>query len=142
MSITARTEYACLAMLDLAAAHETGELVRIKRIAERHGIPSRFLVQILLQLKQAGLVRSTRGAAGGYRLTRSPETISLLHILEAVDKVPREFVSNVPRATPSRGVLASTWNRLLQCQHEQLQGVNLADLDRQARDQTAGMYYI
>ena len=67
-SISARTEYACIAMLDLARHSEQPRPVRIRDIAERHGIPSRFLVQILLQLKAAGLVQSIRGAGGGYRL--------------------------------------------------------------------------
>ncbi len=68
MKFTAKTEYACLAVLELARAFDLGEPVRIRTIADEHGIPSRFLVQILLQLKGAGLVSSTRGAAGGYQL--------------------------------------------------------------------------
>ena len=57
----------------------------IREIAERHGIPERYLVQILLQLKGAGLVASTRGAAGGYRLARPAASISLSEVLAAVD---------------------------------------------------------
>ena len=64
MIVSAKTEYACIAVLELAARHGQPEPVRIRQIAEAHGIPSRFLVQILLQLKSAGLVQSTRGAAG------------------------------------------------------------------------------
>ncbi len=62
MKLSAKTEYACLAVLELAARYGTGEPVRIRTIADEHGIPSRFLVQILLQLKGAGFVASTRGA--------------------------------------------------------------------------------
>jgi len=65
MNISATTEYACVAVLELAANYGSGEPVRNRKIAERHDVPSRFLVQILLQLKAAGLVASTRGAAGG-----------------------------------------------------------------------------
>ena len=64
MIVSAKTEYACIAVLELAARHAVGEPVRIRDIAEAHGVPSRFLVQILLQLKSAGLVQSIRGAAG------------------------------------------------------------------------------
>ena len=64
MIVSAKTEYACIAVLELAARHGRGEPVRIRDIADAHGIPSRFLVQILLQLKTAGLVQSVRGAAG------------------------------------------------------------------------------
>ena len=68
MKLSAKTEYACIAMLELAARYDTGEPIRIRTIADEHDIPSRFLVQILLQLKGAGLVNSTRGASGGYQL--------------------------------------------------------------------------
>ena len=64
MKFSAKTEYACLAVLELARAYDSGEPVRIRTIADEHGIPSRFLVQILLQLKGAGLAASTRGARG------------------------------------------------------------------------------
>ena len=77
MKISAKTEYACIAVLELAAQYGTGEPVRIRRIAERHDVPPRFLVQILLQLKGAGLVTSVRGAAGGYQLIQPPEQVSL-----------------------------------------------------------------
>ena len=77
MNIPAKTEYACVAMLELAANYGSDEPVPIRTIAARHGIPDRFLVQILLELKAAGLVTSTRGAAGGYRLTCPPADVSL-----------------------------------------------------------------
>src|SRR5918996_1305474 len=85
VNVSAKTEYACIAVLELAARHEEGEPVRIRDIAETHGIPSRFLVQILLQLKSAGLVQSIRGAAGGYQLSREPDEISLLDVMTVVD---------------------------------------------------------
>src|SRR3972149_3337940 len=85
MKISAKTEYACIAMMELASQFGTGEPVRIRRIAERHDVPPRFLVQILLQLKGAGLVASIRGAAGGYQLVKSPEEVSLGQIMEVID---------------------------------------------------------
>ena len=85
MKISAKAEYACLAMLALARHRLDDAPVRIREIAEAHDIPERYLVQILLQLKGAGLVHSTRGASGGYRLARSAEAISLGEVLWAVD---------------------------------------------------------
>ena len=64
MRISAKAEYACVAMLELAANFAEPQPLRIKAIADSQGIPQRFLVQILLQLKTAGLVASVRGAAG------------------------------------------------------------------------------
>ena len=84
MHVSAKTEYACLAVLELALSYDSGEPMQVRRLATAHGIPSHFLVQILLQLKNAGLVSSTRGAAGGYRLIRSPEQVTLLEVMEAM----------------------------------------------------------
>ena len=85
MKLSAKTEYACLAMLQLAEEYDSGEPVQIRRIADEHGIPSRFLVQILLQLKGASLVASTRGAAGGYRLARPPREITLAEVIDVME---------------------------------------------------------
>src|SRR5207302_9373299 len=85
MKLSAKTEYACIAMLELARRYETGEPVRIREIADEHGIPPRFLVQILLQLKGAGYVASTRGASGGYQLLKAPEKISLGEVMRVND---------------------------------------------------------
>ena len=84
MKISAKIEYACLAMLELAARYDAGEPVRNGQIAAAHDIPSRFLVQILLQLKSAGLVVSIRGAAGGYRLARRPEEVTLGEVMSVI----------------------------------------------------------
>src|SRR5262249_39743876 len=85
MRISAKAEYACVAMLELAARQRDKELVRLKTLAHAHGIPQRFLVQILLQLKTAGLVQSVRGAAGGYQLARSPKNITLADVINVID---------------------------------------------------------
>ena len=73
MFLSAKAEYASLAMLELAVQYGDPRPVRLADLADKHGIPQRFLVQILLQLKGAGLVSSVRGAAGGYQLARPPE---------------------------------------------------------------------
>jgi Rrf2 family protein len=85
MKISAKAEYACLAVVALARHGPESPPVHIREISEAYGIPERYLVQILLQLKGAGLVVSTRGAAGGYRLARRASTISLSEVLLAVD---------------------------------------------------------
>ena len=63
----------------------SGEPVRVNWIAEQHGIPARFLVQILLQLKSSGIVASTRGAAGGYQLVRDPSQITLAEVMDVME---------------------------------------------------------
>jgi Rrf2 family protein len=88
MRLSAKAQYACVAMVDLAVNHSDPNPVHLKHIADKHGISQRFLVQILLQLKGAGLVESTRGATGGYLLAKPPSEISLADIVHAIDQPP------------------------------------------------------
>ena len=101
MRVSAKTEYACIAMLELAAQYGSNEPVRIRKIAERHDVPPRFLVQILLQLKGAGLVASVRGAAGGYHLIKPPQEVSLGQVMEVIEGSSEENgQTSMPRPTP------------------------------------------
>jgi Rrf2 family cysteine metabolism transcriptional repressor len=86
MRVSAKAEYACIAMLELAANFAGRQPVRVKAIADAHGIPQRFLVQILLQLKGAGLAVSVRGAAGGYMLARPPTEITVADVVNTIDR--------------------------------------------------------
>lgn len=88
MRLSAKAQYACVAMVDLACQHGDPNPVHLKHIADKHGISQRFLVQILLHLKGAGLVESTRGATGGYLLAKAPSLISLADIVHAIDQPP------------------------------------------------------
>ena len=131
MLFSAKAEYACIAMLELAARHGDPRPVRLADVADKHGIPQRFLVQILLQLKGAGLVASTRGAAGGYQLARSPEEISLADILGVVDRTdPEPGKPQAARGEPSAlsAALHGVWEQILKSRHELLTLTSLADL--------------
>ncbi|MCD6234905.1 MAG: Rrf2 family transcriptional regulator [Candidatus Neomarinimicrobiota bacterium] len=84
MKLSAKSEYAILALIDLAE-RESGGLHHIEDIARRKNIPRKFLEQILLILKRAGYVRSKRGAEGGYRIGKNPSEISLAEIIRLMD---------------------------------------------------------
>ena len=127
MKLSAKTEYAGLAMLQLAEDYATGEPVQIRRIAEKHGIPSGFLVQILLQLKSANLVASTRGAAGGYRLTRPPGEITLGDVVEVMEGDDRPD-SSAGKVTPLTRALLELRQELDGLLRERLAATTLADL--------------
>jgi Rrf2 family protein len=129
MRISAKAEYACIAMLELAASHGEAQPIRIKAIADIHGIPQRFLVQILLQLKGAGLVASTRGAAGGYQLARPPEQISLAHIINVIDRgsIPRSPAARGPRSATVQAV-QSVWKEIQAEEQRMLEERTLFDL--------------
>jgi Rrf2 family protein len=84
MKLTTKSEYACLAIIDLVE-HRADGMVKIEDIARRKDIPKKYLEQILLLLKRAGYVGSRRGAAGGYRLAKEPEKISVAEIIRLLD---------------------------------------------------------
>ncbi|NLW49326.1 MAG: Rrf2 family transcriptional regulator [Candidatus Brocadiaceae bacterium] len=84
-SYDAKTRYALLAALDLAALHAQDQPARLRDIARRTGAPSNYLVHVLLALKRRALVRSTRGPAGGYALMRPPALISVAEVVAAVE---------------------------------------------------------
>lgn len=85
MKISAKGEYATLAILELALQYQKRGPVQIHEIAAKYNIPQKFLVQILIQLKRQGLVLSRRGAEGGYLLAKSPHQISLGEVIRAIE---------------------------------------------------------
>ncbi len=142
MKVSAKTEYACLAMLELAAHYGSNEPVRIRSIAEEHGIPSRFLVQILLQLKGAGFVSSTRGASGGYQLIKPPEEISLGEVMAVIEGQDTEVTSTTsPRSSTAR-VLKDAWQEVAKVEYDALRAITFADLVSRIQRQSENMYYI
>ena len=131
MKISAKAEYACVAMLELAANCDSVEPVPVRTIAARHGVPPRFLVQILLQLKAAGLVASTRGAAGGYRLACPPEGVSLGQIMDVMGCSTSTTIGTGPNASPDSPavkVLMRAWEDVNAKVSEMLGGITLAEL--------------
>jgi Rrf2 family protein len=142
VKVSAKTEYACIAMLELAGNFGSSEPVRIRTIAEEHDIPPRFLVQILLQLKGAGLVTSTRGAAGGYHLVKSPAELTLGEVMGVIEG-PNEAALTSSAATHSIAAktLMNVWNDIAAVEREMLQKITFSELlDRCKREE--GMYYI
>ncbi len=84
MKISTKGRYALRLMLDLAQQLPT-EYVSIKSVATRQGISEKYLEQIIKMLSKSGLVESTRGKSGGYRLTRTPENYTVGEILRVTE---------------------------------------------------------
>src|SRR3954465_11752514 len=84
MKLSVRGEYALRALLVLGMNYDQS-VVRIQTISDQQNIPKRFLEQILNDLKSAGVVESRRGVAGGYRLSRRPEEISLAVVVRHIE---------------------------------------------------------
>jgi Rrf2 family protein len=131
MPVTAKAEYACLAMLELAARYADAKPVRLTEITDKHAIPQRFLVQILIDLRNDGLVTTTRGQAGGYRLARSPAEISLADIVGAVEglgEVEERPVSGSGLSQTLRGVWSGLGKKLAAARAGYLKQFRLSDL--------------
>jgi Rrf2 family protein len=90
LDLTKRSDYAIRAMLALTMAPEG--LLSSRKIAEEMKIPPRFLPQIMGDLTRAGLVDAHPGRSGGYRLAQSPDTVTLLRVIEAIEGDPHRQI--------------------------------------------------
>jgi Rrf2 family protein len=145
MLFSAKAEYACIAMLELAARHGDPQPIRLQTMHAEHGIPKRFLVQIMLQLKGAGLVVSVRGATGGYRLAREPQEINLAQIIGVIDRLePTSTTRQDDRLqqTPTVQTIRSVWREIQSLQQRILTQTTLAELVRRAQDDQSFAYQI
>lgn len=85
MKISAKVDYACRVLAELARLHGTTHLVQIEHLARVEAVPTHFLAQILSELRNGGLITSRRGIAGGYALARPPDQISLYDIIAIIE---------------------------------------------------------
>jgi len=129
--VSAKTDYAIRAALELAAAADDERPVKGERIATAQAIPLRFLENILMQLRHAGLVESRRGAEGGYRLARPPGDVTLAQVIRAIDG-PLAGVSGArPETLEFGGVSApmrDVWIAVRASLRAVLEHVTLADV--------------
>lgn len=84
MRLSRKGEYALRAMIVLGRSYGTGP-VQIQKISDGEAIPKKFLEQILLELKKAGLLQSKRGAGGGYQLISPPDEVTLARVIRVID---------------------------------------------------------
>ncbi|GMW03845.1 MAG: hypothetical protein AMXMBFR84_49790 [Candidatus Hydrogenedentota bacterium] len=137
MNISSRCEYACRAMVELSAHEQNVQPLPATIIAERRAIPEKYLVHILLQLKRAGLVRSVRGAQGGYFLARAADQITLFDVVRAIDGA---VLDPLPVEDAESTVLAPAWREVATGVEKVLTEYTFRDLlERSAK---AHMYYI
>lgn len=115
MKISTKGKYGLRAMIDLAQYSEQ-EAVSISSIAQRQKISESYLEQLVAKLKKAGLVVSTRGAAGGYRLARSASEISVGDVLRALEGDVRAVICTAQTEEGCEGeelcVTKYVWQRI------------------------------
>ena len=85
MKISRKVEYAGRVLAQLARCHGSGRIPHIEDLAEAEKVPANYLVQILNELRNAGLINSRRGKQGGYLLARQPSEISIANVIRAID---------------------------------------------------------
>jgi Rrf2 family protein len=145
VEISCKSEYAILALLEMATHYQSGEPMQIRQIAAQQNIPDRYLEQLLATLRRGGIIKSQRGSKGGYFLAREPKKISLLEILECLEgmDVRAEQADNNPRTVDS-GVIGEIWQEACQAANSVFQKYSLQDLceKRDSRRQLDIMYYI
>lgn len=128
MRISKKAEYALRAALILASA-PPGRTLQIQELAEAGNIPVKFLEQILLALKNSGLLRSKRGVGGGYQLDRAPRAISVGEIIAVVDGSLSSLCQGLPTTGfPGAAGLRACLEAADSMTNELLQGRSLADI--------------
>jgi len=129
VQISAKTDYAVRALLSLAV--RAPDLVKIDTVIGEQGLPRKFVEAILGDLRRAGIVRSQRGADGGYALARPAEEITLGQVIRAVDGPLAEVRGLRPNETTYAGVaehLPKVWVAVRASLRQVLDETTLADV--------------
>lgn len=132
MRISARCDYACKAVLELAMHWPKKEPLQIEEIASRQGIPTRYLVHILLQLKRLGIIQSIRGKEGGYILSMPPNRIKL-------GKIIREMCGPLVTYDFKDNVFSPIWAKVEDEITKIIDNITFEELSNKAK---GGVYYI
>ena len=133
MRITTLAEYGVICALHLARRRDEGPITG-REIAETERLPGDYVEQILLRLRRAELVRSTRGAHGGYALARAPEDISIRDVIEASESTTFDLhcvshpVGEERCSSAHNCSIRPVWLLLQQKIDSVLEGVRLSDL--------------
>ena len=134
MRLSAKGRYAVTAMLDLALHHDKGP-VALADIATRQGISLSYLEQLFSQLRKRGLVDSTRGPGGGYRLGHAPDAIVVSDVIGAVDENMDSTRCHGKEncQDDARCLTHDLWTDLSHRIHQFLSGVDLGQLVERRR---------
>ena len=131
MRITAKADYAVRAAAELAAAEGQSTPVKGEQLANSQSIPKNFLENILTELRRAGIVRTRRGAEGGYQLARPAAEITVADVLRAVEGPLAAVQGTRPEQLSYDGAashLPEVWVALRASLRSVLEHVTLADL--------------
>ena len=147
MNLSKKSRYGITALIDLALNSKEGHVSLIS-IAERNGISPQYLEHIFAALRRAGIIKSIKGAQGGYLLGDSSSNISVADIIEALDgtyRIEKEDTNDGNNVGISLAIQDSIIDKINDRLDEILQNTSLADLENHYKDYieyNQNMYYI
>lgn len=129
MRMSTKGRYGTRAMLDIALNYEKGP-VSLRELAQRQELSVKYLEQLIQPLKAAGLVRSVRGAGGGYTLAKLPSEINLLQVIQALETISPVDCLDTPEACPrvSKCATYDVWKELQDSTNNILASLTLVDM--------------
>ncbi|SRR5258708_40052414 len=137
MKLSVKVEYACRVLAQMARIYGTEELAHIDELSKVEAVPANYLVQILSELRNGGLITSRRGKQGGYALAREPAKISLFDIVKLIEGDLLEFSGEVKGQSGRR--INQVWRKVRASFEATTKGITLEDLIAPG---TEDMYYI
>ena len=142
LGFSAKTTYGLLALMELADVAGSGERLQVGEIAARQAIPERYLEQMMTSLRRGGILRSIRGARGGYQLAKAAHLILLSEVILCLEGEPS--TGDPSSGSPELQVVTALADELRRQRDARLQTTTLADLQRErdARLQAQAMYFI
>ena len=148
MEISAQGRYALRALVDLAV-NANDSALPLREISERQNISERYLEQIFARLKKANLIKSVRGAHGGYLLTRPPEEITVKDIIQVIEGrlAPEAEAEKHSQEELYQQMAQELWTKMESNLFQLLESITLADLKQRTlelkKENNEGyMYYI
>lgn len=148
MKLSKKSRYGLAALIDLSVNSKNGHVV-LSSIAERNGISAQYLEQVFASLRRAGIVKSIKGAQGGYLLAKEPEKITVASVVEALDGTYKIEDEQVSEDNKNFGISIVIQEQIIDKVNFQLdkilENITLADLESGYRDYNLynqNMYYI
>jgi Rrf2 family transcriptional regulator, cysteine metabolism repressor len=145
VELSCKSGYALLALIALSDHYGDQEPLQIRQIAAQQTIPDRYLEQLLATLRRAGLVRSLRGAKGGYVLAREPWQITVLEVITCIEGKDITSATALPiTETVEKMVVQESWQKACESMRAVLKTFTLQDLcdRRELHRPSEPMYYI
>ncbi len=144
MELSCKVDYACIALLELAMRHQQGKPTSVSEIAISQSIPIRYLDQVMAMLRRSGIIKSQRGAKGGYHLAREPWQIKLTDVVVALDGESPQEQLNSDSITVEQSAVIDMWQTAKVASFDILHKHTLEDLLRKCEEkkQSNVMFYI